>query len=73
YRFSRNPMYIGDFFIFIGIAISCLSWIYLIVTILVFIVNHLAVLSEEHECIAKYGQPYREYMEKIPRWLGRPK
>jgi len=29
--------------------------------------------SEERMCLEKYGDVYREYMEKTPRWLGLPK
>ena len=33
----------------------------------------MAVVSEERECLQKYGDAYREYMNEIPRWLGMPK
>lgn len=73
YHFSRNPMYIGDFLIYIGITIACLSWIFLIVLIIAIFLNRLWAISEERECIKKYGESYREYMDKIPRWIGRSK
>ena len=73
YRISRNPMYIGDFLTFISIAIACLSWIFLLVVIISVITNYIAVISEERECIVKYGEEYREYMDRIPRWIGKPK
>lgn len=73
YHYSRNPMYIGDFLIFISIAIACLSWIFLIVLTLMAGANYLTVISEEHECLAKYGDEYREYMSRTPRWIGKPK
>ncbi|GAG99373.1 unnamed protein product, partial [marine sediment metagenome] len=37
------------------------------------IVNNIWVISEERECLAKYGNQYREYLDKIPRWIGKPK
>ncbi len=73
YYFSRNPMYIGDFLIYIGITVACLSWVFLIVLILAIFLDQLWAISEELECIKKYGESYREYMEKIPRWIGKPK
>ena len=73
YYFSRNPMYIGDSLIFFSIAIACLSWIFLIVFIVSIVANYLAAISEERECIAKYGEKYREYMDRTPRWVGKPK
>ncbi len=73
YHFSRNPMYVGDFLIYTGITIACLSWIFLVVLILAIFLDRLWAISEERECIKKYGETYREYMEKIPRWIGSPK
>ena len=73
YRISRNPMYIGDFLTFFSIAIVSLSWIFLLVVIISVINNYIAVISEERECLVKYGDEYREYMDRIPRWIGKPK
>ena len=73
YRISRNPMYIGDFFVFISIAIACLSWIFLLISIISVINNYISVISEERECLVKYGDSYKEYMDRIPRWIGKPK
>ena len=73
YRISRNPMYIGDFLTFFSIAIVSLSWIFLLVVIISVINNYIAVISEERECLVKYGDEYREYMNRIPRWIGKPK
>ena len=73
YSISRNPQYVGDFFINISISIACLSWIFLIVAIVAVIFEHNIVASEEHFLLEKYGNAYREYMNKIPRWIGIPK
>ena len=73
YRISRNPMYIGDFLTFLAIAIVSLSWIFLLVVIISVINNYIAIISEERECLVKYGDEYREYLDRIPRWIGKPK
>ena len=73
YYISRNPMYLGDFLIFISIAIACLSWIFIIVFILSVAANYLTIISEERECLEKYGDEYRKYMDRTPRWIGKPK
>jgi len=31
------------------------------------------VPAEERFCLKQYGDTYREYMNKTPRWLGIPK
>jgi len=44
---------------------------------LVFVVQsvsiRIAAVGEEHFCLEKYGDAYREYIDKTPRWLGLPK
>ena len=73
YRISRNPMYLGMFLIFIGTGIACASWIFLLLTVVLIILIHISVISEERWCLEKYGDAYREYMNRIPRWIGIPK
>jgi len=73
YNFSRNPMYFGMFLILGGTGIACVSWIFLLLTAVFIILLHIAVVSEERVCLKKYGNAYREYMNKTPRWIGIPK
>ncbi|HDZ19263.1 hypothetical protein LCGC14_0835620 [marine sediment metagenome] len=73
YRFSRNPMYIGEFFVYLGITIACISWIFLFIVIDYIALSYVWARFEEQECLKKYGDSYREYMNRIPRWIGRPK
>jgi protein-S-isoprenylcysteine O-methyltransferase Ste14 len=73
YSISRNPMYVGHFFVNIGISIACLSWIFLLVAIVAVILEYSAVASEERTCLKQYGDAYREYMNRTPRWIGIPK
>jgi len=73
YTFSRNPMYIGESLINISISIVCLSWIFFLVAVVVAILEHNLVVSEERFCLKKYGDTYREYKNRTPRWIGIPK
>jgi len=74
YRFSRNPMYLGMFLIYIGIGIACVSWIYLLVAVVDIILdNKVFIIAEERWCLEHYGDTYREYMNRTPRWIGIPK
>jgi protein-S-isoprenylcysteine O-methyltransferase Ste14 len=73
YRFSRNPMYVGMFLIFGGIGVACVSWVVLSITAVFMILVHTGIVSEERSCLQKYGNAYREYMNKTPRWIGIPK
>jgi protein-S-isoprenylcysteine O-methyltransferase Ste14 len=73
YRFSRNPMYLGIFLIFLGTSIACVSLIFLILTTIFTVLSHFVVVYEERFCAQKYASPYQEYLNRIPRWIGPPK
>ena len=73
YTFSRNPMYVGESLINISISMACLSWVFFLVAVVVAILEHNVVVSEERFCLKKYGNAYREYMKRTPRWIGIPK
>jgi protein-S-isoprenylcysteine O-methyltransferase Ste14 len=73
YRFSRNPMYLCVVLIFTGTSIACISWLFLLLTIIFTILSHKLVISEEHFCLKKYGKDYQNYLNRIPRWMGLPK
>jgi len=73
YRISRHPMYLSGFLMYIGIAISCASWIVLLGAALWIVFWHIVVPTEERFLIERYGDAYREYMNRTPRWTGIPK
>jgi len=73
YRVSRNPMYLCIVLIFTGTGIICVSWLFLLLTIIFTILSYILVISEEHFCLKKYGQDYRNYFNRTPRWIGLPK
>ena len=73
YRISRNPMYFFTALALLGISIASASWLMLLLVILYCIPQHFVVLAEERVCLEKYGDPYREYMNRTPRYIGRSK
>ena len=75
YRFSRNPMFIGWFLLYFGIGITCISWVYILITILFIIIVNYSSPSPFEEAITleHYGKAYKEYMAKTPKWIGIPK
>ena len=73
YRYSRHPMYLGLFLTLIGAGIASASWIFLLFSIVFIILCALLVSAEERFCLDKFGTPYREYMNRTPRWIGIPK
>jgi len=74
YSISRHPAYFSGFLEYLGIGICCLSWVYILCAVVWIISFHVGVVqSEEPFLIKKYGDAYREYMNRTPRWIGIPK
>lgn len=69
YRLSRNPMYVSYFVCFSGCALLTRS-LPLFGTVLVFQISaHWIILAEERWCLAQFGDPYRQYMARVRRYL----
>ena len=69
YRFTRNPQYLGDNVLFLGLSIianSQLLWITHALLALLFII---APLSEEVWLKEQYGEEYERYRREAPRFL----
>ena len=73
YHISRHPMNLSWFLAYIGIGIACASWIFLLCGIVFIILGQILAIAEERGCLEKYGDVYREYMNRTPRWIGIPK
>ena len=73
YHYSRNPQYLTEFLMFIGVSIASASWIFLLFSIVYSISMLSFASSEERFCLEKYGDAYREYMNRTPRYIGIPK
>jgi len=73
YRYSRHPMYLTAFVFFLGVSIATASWVFLLFTILLIAASFYFAPLEEQSCLEKYGDAYREYMNRTPKYLGIPK
>jgi protein-S-isoprenylcysteine O-methyltransferase Ste14 len=71
YRFTRNPQYIGDSLNIIGYMVLTNSWMIWIIGVLGVILNLLAPYTEEPWLEERYGERYREYKRRVPRFIGR--
>jgi protein-S-isoprenylcysteine O-methyltransferase Ste14 len=73
YSISRHPMYFGAFLMFMGVNLACASGIFLLTPLIFITVGNVFATSEERFCLKKYGDAYREYMNRTPKWIGIPK
>ncbi|MFC1989769.1 methyltransferase family protein [Chloroflexota bacterium] len=71
YRYSRHPMCLGMYIMHIGVSVASASWVFLLFSIVVMVLPDAK--TEERCCLERYGDAYREYMNRTPRWIGIPK
>ncbi len=73
YRFSRNPMYVALWIIFVGVGMASASWIFLLLLVVIMVLQNSQIIAEERSCLEIYGDEYQDYMNRTPRWIGMPK
>jgi protein-S-isoprenylcysteine O-methyltransferase Ste14 len=73
YAFSRNPMYVGELALWLGLAVLYGSPTVLAgFAVWVAVMRRLAV-REEVGLEAAFGDLYRRYKARVPRWIGLPR
>jgi len=73
YRYSRHPMTLFSFFMHLGVGIATASWVFILFSVVCAVLWFVLVIPEERGCLEQYGNAYREYMNRTPRWIGVPK
>ena len=73
YHYSRHPLYLASLLIYFSVGLASASWVFLLVFVVQSVSIRISAVEEERFCLEKYGDAYREYIDKTPRWLGLPK
>lgn len=68
YAFTRNPQYLGDILLFAGVSIIANSELVLVTHALVSLVFLVAPAAEEPWLEEQYGEAYRMYRGRVPRF-----
>jgi protein-S-isoprenylcysteine O-methyltransferase Ste14 len=72
FQHTRNPMYVGKFFMVLGAGVASNSGYALIgITAAYLFMYHSIVLAEEAYLRAKFGSAFDDYCRRVPRWLPR--
>ena len=69
YRISRNPQQVSILVSYLGISIAIGSWVALFLITVGAFMGHIRVIAEELSCLQQYGDSYRHYMERVPRYF----
>lgn len=73
YRISRHPMNVSCGVGFAGVGVATGSWLFLALG-LAFAASLFAMNgAEERACLARYGDAYRAYRDRTPKYLGVPR
>jgi protein-S-isoprenylcysteine O-methyltransferase Ste14 len=69
YRISRNPQWTMLVLVFVGVCLTVGSWMATLLLACAAVFYHFRLLAEERSCLARYGDAYRDYMARVPRYF----
>ena len=73
FRWVRNPLYLGNIALWLGLTLAAgLPWLVAPIALLLALEYHAIVRWEEQLLAARLGEPYRRYLAMVPRWLPTP-
>jgi protein-S-isoprenylcysteine O-methyltransferase Ste14 len=74
YAWIRNPMYVGFGFVTAGLAVAFASdWTLVLMIPAAIVLHRGVVLREERYLDAKFGDAYRQYVARVPRYGWPPR
>ena len=70
FNHCRNPLYVGNILMLLGVGILANSLVYVVIVIPIFLFIYQAiVLAEENFLRGKFGPGFDEYCKKVNRWF----
>ena len=69
YGFTRHPQNLASSVVILGCTIAIGSWIALITFVVARMLLHVNLVVEEEVCLREYGEVYRDYMTRVPRYF----
>jgi len=66
----RNPLYVGNILMLLGVGILSNSLIYVVLVMPIFmLIYHSIVLAEENFLQQKFGEKFNAYCKRVNRWI----
>ncbi len=70
YTFTRNPMYVALTLAYLGATlIFATAWPLLLLPLPLLVLDRVVIPFEERRLLGIFGDEYRRFMERVPRWL----
>ena len=74
YAWVRNPMYVGGVVYFAGLILAVGTWMgWVLLALGVLLIVAEVIWIEEPELEARFGEAYRRYKQRVPRFIPRLK
>ena len=72
YAYTRNPLYLGSFFLGLGFTLAAGRWLLAILFAALFLGIYLPVMRVESATLAQmFGEDFKRYAESVPLFLPR--
>jgi len=72
YAFVRNPLYVGNFFLGLGIVIMVWNWVIFVLFLVGFLGIYAGtVRGEEKHLREMFGQTFEDYCKNVPAFIPR--
>lgn len=73
YGWTRNPLYLGNFFMVAGLLVALNRWWLLALGVPLVIGYYRLIIGAEEGALEKeFGDEYRTYLAEVPRFFPRP-
>ena len=70
FRFSRNPIYVGNLMVVAGLGLVLSNlWLLVLTPVLGFALQKLAIRREERHMDALFAGQWRDYKARVRRWI----
>lgn len=67
YAIVRHPQYTGLFLFNVALALISQHWVVAFIGVISMGLTYISIINEEEELIQKFGNEYKQYMERVPR------
>jgi protein-S-isoprenylcysteine O-methyltransferase Ste14 len=73
FAWMRNPLYVGNFLIWMGFVVASGVLWFLPIAIVIFAIEYYYIVRYEEGVLESiFGAEYLEYKQRTPRWLPKP-
>lgn len=73
YATVRHPLYVGNFLMWLGIAMLCFDWKLIVMFVLAFYLYYERIMFAEEEFLRKkFGREFEQWAARTPAFIPRP-